>query len=61
MIKEFKNSFMQTSFITTVWSVLLATIFLPNQLIDVTYGFGGLAPYSLPLFQFVHAYIIAIV
>lgn len=36
MIKELKNNFMQVSFVTTVWIVLLATVFLPNQQIQIT-------------------------
>lgn len=58
MIKELRSSFFQTSFITTVWLVLLVSIFNQNYLLDVTavwrllligiiFGlvFGVLAPY----------------
>lgn len=58
MIKELRSSFFQTSFITTVWLVLLVSIFNQNYLLDATavwrllligiiFGlvFGVLAPY----------------
>lgn len=38
MIREFKNNFMQVSFVTTIWILFLSTVFIPNRpitLLDV--------------------------